>query len=538
MYKDRISSEKLSIMADEATRCMAPEVYEKGKALYDRDRIKWVKIFGPRIYSTVDDDKMYTVTVHIDNFSQSTCTCVKKRLCEHIAAVFIHYYGPRVMEFENSPKMNFSASKDAPPKNTNPNLKNQAVQSIPDKEGPVEFWYEYFENTYGRIRESRKRPSLSYSDFFASELYISARLYDEFMDVVNVYSQSWPSLNRDLYRFHSDLFFMDMLEKRIKDVRPAYVDHYQMEEIWDDFMRAFAAILSNKQREKNKPLFQTFFQKAIEVARERLFVVKTPLFSWLMVYRLLCVTSYNDCLEKETGYLEEFLARHEPDQQSYYYAVLGLASLRLAANREEDALSVLRQLRDKRIDDLLFYLEYFTGAREWEKLLAWVNWLAPDIKGANAVVLEDICEYCLQAVENSKFGQEFIKLIRSWLPRSLDCYAQYLLEEDLFREWVELHMSYRGYTWDNIDKDVLRLIEAKDPAVLIPLYHQWSAMLIEGKTRKSYQASVRVLKKLRALYNKSKAIKEWNTFIYSLAARYPRMRALQEELRKGKLISS
>lgn len=536
MDKELISNEKMLIMAGEATRCMDPETYGKGRALYDRNRVKWVKIFGPRIYSVVDDGRMYTVTIYIDDFSQSTCTCTKKHLCEHVAAVFIHYHDPWLTENE-LPKTNLTKSKKAPLQNPPLHLKDPALRGAPDMEGPVELWYEYFENSYSWIREDRKRPSQSYSDFFASELYFRARLYDEFIDEVNVYSQSWPSLNRALYRFHSDLFFMDMLEKQIKDVRPSYLDKYQLEEIWQDFMESFAAILSRKQKEKYQPLFQTLFQKAVEVTRERLFQVKTPLFDWLMIYRLMCVTLFDACLEKETLYLEELLLKLKPNQQNYYYAVLGLASLRLAANREDDALSVLQQLKEKRIDDMVFYLEYFAGASEWNKLLVWVSWLAFDIKGANAVVFEAICEYCLQAVENSKHGQEFIKLIRSWLPRSLDCYADYLLEEDLFGEWVELNMTYRGYTWDNIDKDVLRLIEAQEPAALIPLYHQWSIRLIEGKTRKSYQAAVRLLKKLRALYNKNKAIKEWNTFIYSLASRYPRMRALQEELRKGKLIS-
>jgi len=537
MYKEQISNDKILIMAAEATRCMAPESYEKGRTLYERDRVKWVKIFGPRIYSAVDDGKMYTVTIHIDAFSQSTCTCAKKHLCEHIAAVFIHYHDPWVIANENSPKIKLTASKKAPLKNSPLPQEDSALNGAPEMGGPVALWYEYFEKAYSRIRDSRRKPFQSYSDFFASELYFTARLYSEFMGVVSVYSQSWPSLNSALYRFHSDLFFMDMLEKQIKDIKPSYVDNYQLEEIWQDLMESYAAILSSKQREKYQPLFQTILQKAVEIIRERLFQVKTTLFDWLMIYRLLCVTLFDACLEKETLYLEELMLRLKPNQQIYYYTVLGLASLRLAANREEDALAVLQQLKEKRIDDMLFYLEYFAGAKAWDKLLVWVSWLAPDIKGANAVVFGDICEFCLQAVEKSQAGQAFIKLIRSWLPRSLDCYAEYLLEEDLFREWVELNMSYQGYTWDSINKDVLRHLEAKDPAALIPLYHQWTARLIEGKTRKSYQAAVRLLKKLRALYNKNKAIKEWHVFISSLAARYPRMRALQEELRKGKLIS-
>jgi hypothetical protein len=537
MYGHQISNDKILNMATEADRCLEPDTFEKGRALYDRNRVKWIKVFGPRIYSTVNDGKMHTVTIHIDNFPQSTCTCAKKRLCEHIAAVFMCYYDPWLKQSEILSKINTTKNKKASLEDAPLRMQNQAVHDAPDMKGPVEFWYKYFENTYRLVRESRKRPSQLYSDFFASELYFSARLYDEFIDVISVYSRNWPYLYSALYRFHSALFFMDMLQKQIKDVKPAYVDHYQMEEIWEDLMQSFDAILSSMQKEKSEPLFQVYWQKAMEVARERLFQVKTPLFDWLMLYRLLCVTSFNECLEKETLYLEGLIKKLKPGQQNSYYPVLGLASLRLAANREDNALSLLQQLKEKHVEDMFFYLEYFAGLQEWDKLLKWVSWLAPDIKGANVLVFKDICEYCLQAIENSKHGQEFVKLIRSWLPRSLDCYAEYLLEHDLLQEWVELNISYRGYTWDNIDKDVLRHIEAIDPAVLIPLYHQWAATLIEGKTRKSYQEAVRLLKKLRALYNKNKATREWQTFIYSLAARYPRMRALQEELRKGKLIS-
>lgn len=532
MYRSQVSNDKILNMAAEADRCLEPDTFEKGRELYDRNRVKWTKVFGPRIYSTVDDGKTLTVTIHIDNFSQSTCTCAKKRLCEHIAAVFMYYYDPLLLESRLLSGINLTENEKTPLA-----MQSEAYLAAPGMNGPVESWYEYFENTFRRIRESRKRPPLSYSDFFSSELYFSARLYEEFIGAVSVYSRSWPYFNSALYRFHSDLFFMDMLETLIKDVKPAYVDHYQMEEIWDDFMQTFVAVLSGRQKEKDKSVFQLFWQKAVEVVRERLFQVKTTIFDWLTIYRLLCVTSLDDCLVKETLYLEELVTKLKSNQLNYYFAVLGLASLRLAANRADKALFLLQQLKEKRIDDMLFYIEYFVEREEWDRLLDWVSWLEPDIKGASEVVFATVCEYCLQGVDNSKHRQEFIRLIRGWLPRSLDCYAEYLLEEELFQDWVELNISYRACSWDNVDKGVLRHIEAKEPDVLIPLYHQWAVRLIEEKNRKSYQAAVRLLKKLRALYNKNKASREWQTFIYSLAARYPRMRALQEELRKGKLIS-
>ncbi len=98
-------------------------------------------------------------------------------------------------------------------------------------------------------------------------------------------------------------------------------------------------------------------------------------------------------------------------------------------------------------------------------------------------------------------------------------------------------MIYQAYGRQSIKISALRHLESCEPAVLIPLYHQWAAKLIEEKNRSSYREAVRLLKKLRSLYNRQKMGKEWDTFISRLSLRFPRMRAFQEELRKGKLIS-
>jgi uncharacterized Zn finger protein len=322
------------------------------------------------------------------------------------------------------------------------------------------------------------------------------------------------------------------LEKQVKGTDLSFLNSYQIRNIEDGFFAAFTSIHSDKQREK----YDLFLQKAVAVARECLFEGYTALFDWLFFYRTMCVNLFNNP-GNETAYLEQFIREPEKNQLGYYYAALGLASLKMAARKNEEALALLQKLQEKRIDDMLFYLGYFSQAKDWDNLLIWLRWLTPEIMAANPAVLENICEFCLYAAKNDSAGEEFIQLVSSWLPRSLDFYANHLIEAGLIREWAELIMTYRGYTWENINKNVLRHLESRDPAALIPLYHQWAARLIEEKNRKSYQEAVKVLKKLHTLYNKQKIPKEWHAFILRLTARYPRLRALQEELRKGKLIS-
>ncbi|MNP16840.1 hypothetical protein D3C76_1092490 [compost metagenome] len=72
--------------------------------------------------------------------------------------------------------------------------------------------------------------------------------------------------------------------------------------------------------------------------------------------------------------------------------------------------------------------------------------------------------------------------------------------------------------------------------MVLPLYHQDVERYILEKNRQSYKQAVRLLKKLAGFYKKLKEQDRWQAYLEQLAARFSRLRAFQEELRKGKLI--
>ncbi|MBP7331467.1 MAG: hypothetical protein BWY65_00577 [Firmicutes bacterium ADurb.Bin373] len=533
MFKEYISDENMIDMAAEVARSMDPELYELGKNHYYCGRVEWTKLFGPRIYSVVDDGKKNTVILHIDDFSKSTCACVKKHFCEHIAAVFLHYYEPWKLSNGSLANKNLAPGKKRSKENPPPQIKNQVLDIPVTEGGPVECWHEYFEREYVQLQETTKH-SLRYTNYQLDELSYSTLQFNDFIGNVFAHSDNWSSFNRKLYLLHSILFFMARLEKSVGDVDLSYLCIYQIENIEDNFMETLDSVMSVKRREKCRP----FFRKAVELVRENLLREKKQMFDWINIYRLMCATLLDSQgVESETSCLEEIMKKLKKSRQGYYFAALGLAGLKMLLQRNDDALAILQKIKKKNIEDMFFYLQNLAGGKEWGDLLVWLHWLDDEIKAAGPVFLEGVCDYCILAAKNSQASEEFIKLVKSWLPRSFDSYADYLMTAGLFREWVELHISYWTYDWRNVDKGALRHLESRDPAVLMPLYHQWAARLIEEKNRKSYSEAVRLLKKLRSLYNRQKMGKEWNAFISRLASRYPRMRAFQEELRKGKLIS-
>jgi uncharacterized Zn finger protein len=83
----------------------------------------------------------------------------------------------------------------------------------------------------------------------------------------------------------------------------------------------------------------------------------------------------------------------------------------------------------------------------------------------------------------------------------------------------------------------LHLLEKEDLKLLLPLYHQAVERCILEKNRTSYKDAVKLLKKLKTYYKRLKQQQRWEQYIVRLAAQYTRLRAFQEELRKGKVIS-
>jgi uncharacterized Zn finger protein len=80
----------------------------------------------------------------------------------------------------------------------------------------------------------------------------------------------------------------------------------------------------------------------------------------------------------------------------------------------------------------------------------------------------------------------------------------------------------------------MKQVEAAEPALLLPIYHQAVEKSIQEKNRTSYTNAVRYLKRLQALYQKLGQPERWSLYMQRLVHKYARLRAFQEELKKGK----
>ncbi|CAM4164337.1 hypothetical protein [Lederbergia lenta] len=127
------------------------------------------------------------------------------------------------------------------------------------------------------------------------------------------------------------------------------------------------------------------------------------------------------------------------------------------------------------------------------------------------------------------------KIYIQLLPHSRFQYITYLLDKRDYRKWAELQV-YTDNNLEYIDRHTVDLIAKHDPGALRPLYHETIAGLLKHRSRDSYKKAVRYLKRLQKLYKKEKKLTQWELYFTELQRRTRRLRAFQEECRKGKLI--
>ncbi|MNP22840.1 hypothetical protein D3C76_1155260 [compost metagenome] len=124
----------------------------------------------------------------------------------------------------------------------------------------------------------------------------------------------------------------------------------------------------------------------------------------------------------------------------------------------------------------------------------------------------------------------------SMLPHSKKIYEEKLLQHGQWQRWMDYQLSTEREPLD-YRVSVFQPIEKNAPELLLPFYHQAVDRYVVQKNRDSYKSAVKLLKRLAKLYKKTKQEERWELFITAFAMRYSRLRALQEELRRGKLIS-
>ncbi|MBR2563041.1 MAG: SWIM zinc finger family protein [Paenibacillus sp.] len=187
-------------------------------------------------------------------------------------------------------------------------------------------------------------------------------------------------------------------------------------------------------------------------------------------------------------------------------------------------------------EHLLYFLHTLMDSAEWRRLAEWLVQLGPLLANRRNAPLQDYMRLWDMAIQHVPEAEHRMwDTLVSMLPHSRPAYEDAMHSRGQWRRWIDFQLS-TGTEPLEFRVAVLQPIEKDEPELLLPFYHQAVERYIGHKNRDGYKSAVKLLKRLSKIYKKMKQEEPWEHFITTLAVRNSRLRALQEELRKGKLI--
>lgn len=125
------------------------------------------------------------------------------------------------------------------------------------------------------------------------------------------------------------------------------------------------------------------------------------------------------------------------------------------------------------------------------------------------------------------------RLYQQYPEQSKEMYSNFLIEQNRYADWLSLSIVFKlpAYMIEN----QLDYVSKASPQHAFPMYHQFVIREINGRTRASYKAAVRLLKKMKTLARKQGKTTWWNDYVQLLRENHRRLRAFQEEVEKGNL---
>jgi hypothetical protein len=533
MLKLQIPKNRMNYLIERMQHDFEVRVLERGWEFVHKGRVKDIQLMhGVEIHAQVHGAQVYEAILDLEQFAKSTCTCTRGKSCRHMAAVIFTLYTPYarpeilLQQLKQAILVKDRQQQTRAASGTLRAEKKAERLEAPLANQPPTQWQRFFDQQfYG----------YSLSQQHSIELF-----YQAAQESLVPIASAWEGSVRRLFELHVLLFVMRKAEQFLADSKSSYLSFYiesgskVIAKLCQDQMDLLLPKLDCK---RLADLHSTALDETILLLGEMSLSGNDSPMQWMVVYRGIWwrLAEQPKRLAKERKRLELLAAKTPVLTRKMDVLLMALAHFQVMEKQDAEARTLLEQLSKREARDFFIYLHRFFEAQQWDRMLAWLRWLLPTIQRAQQEELRMFCTYWMEAVSRQPDDREWVEVMIALLPRTYYFYTSYLMKSERFKSWIDLQIANRVSPVDLYSAD-LKLVEAKDPSLLLPLYHQAVERCIAEKNRTAYMTAVKYLKKLQAYYKKLDKPDTWEDYIYRLSIRYSRLRALQEELRKGKWI--
>ncbi len=359
-------------------------------------------------------------------------------------------------------------------------------------------------------------------------------------------AQASDDLNR-LFELHVRFFVLNDILKHIASHSSsfgAFIGFHTHVAI-NDLHKSIHQLMAGSALQLDDPTVLIHLNESIEFLRPHLLVnnkeenVLTSAYFWIWRYWISPVLLEQERLDYEQQCLLDMLpqALNKPSQ---YAVLLAQCWTSFYSKQDEEALLKLAEMANEmqlNDDDVEQFVNQLIQDKDWSRLHLWLVELGSLIDKLNFSFKDTYFRYWDLVVEQIPESEpQMWEIIEQHIHFARTNYRDKLLMYGKWEKWAELVIA--------LELDPLQFraselteIEKKAPHALLPFYHQAVERYVWQKNRRDYKAAAKLLKRIARIYKKTKKVERWEQFIQAFAARHSRLRALQEELKKGNLLT-
>lgn len=487
------------------------------------------------LYGVVKGSDLYAVILDAGNLRYSSCTCPYMGFCKHMAAVYFQYCSQQEGGHSLAERSYFkllglsSASMLLKAKQAEPEAAQSVPVVLPDpgKSASAKEWLNWMEATHGEVWR-KCRHSLHALQPLLSSLKGLAR--------------DWEKPLQRLHWATAILFVLEQAERAINTV-DSFSRYYhemsfiRMAEPWVEHLYILISELAPQQME---PQQEAWADDLIAHVRIRASSTERQLFDWEYMYLALCekLSESTSWYERELAAMLKISKSEDLEEVNAGFLHTAIGMMYFFDKKDELAIEHFALTSFDRSQKAMYpCVAQRMQEEKWPLVEKWMSFLFEHVnKVKNGRSVGPFVTLCRRAdLERPELGV-WTDYMTQLLPHSYSELSDHWLDQKRYEEWADLQMLV-GARPEDASAQALREIAKLAPHALMPLYHQSVEASIQSRNRQGYRIAVKQLKKLERLYKTDKDTERWEQYLTGLVRKHQRLRAFQEELWKGKLVT-
>jgi len=524
----------------EMIRRFSEKTMQRGWLAYQKGCVLDVQVRHGKVHAEVlVKQETYRVQMDLQQFDNSRCTCSTKRYCYHMAAVFFSLYG----QFEKRTELFLMQHQQ---------MRLRKSKEKSDKQKRVARAYadpaEISAAEPNAVRESDSLHAWQldlnkkFAGYFTSPSHHVEAFQSEAEKYVLRVSENWRQELRVLYRAAAELFMLVLAENRYSDIS----NGYKPQQLEKSFLRLFELCASGFRKcvaqltlRPEDDLIRRRLLELLEFIHKHAFRSGDAAVRWLDIYRHLIwrMADHTVLLKQEAERLDAELGEATPDSDKHMRLRLARLHLEMLHDRDE-AFPKLLELAQEigEIDHCFAYVEASIKAREWSVVQERLNSMLEAVRSSGSKKAVSRYLNCwMRLMPHLGNSVERLEVLKALLPHSFELYASSLEQMGEYRSWIDLQKA-ADRPLHEMSGSLIQEIEQRDPAAILPLYHQLVEQNIAERRRDGYKQAVELLKKLQDCYERLQQNDQYSDYLTRLTDKYKMLRAFHEELRRGNLI--